>query len=70
MITGEHARPTLAKRQRLIVAALRLAQHEPDQPDDEQRWQDVRYQTKDRVPITRFFNLEFEWIFGQIFRRE
>ena len=37
LVAGEHAGSTLAKRKRLVVAALSLAQHKPNDTDYKQR---------------------------------
>jgi hypothetical protein len=57
LVAGEHAGPALAEGHRLIVGALRLPQHEEDQPDDDQSRQQVGDQAQDGVPITRLFDL-------------
>ena len=50
MLAGEHTRAALAERHRLIVGALRLPEHEVDQPHDEQARQQ---ETQGTEPIAQ-----------------
>ncbi len=51
MIAGEHARPALAKRHRLIVAALRLPKNEVEEADDKDRRQKDADQIEQPTPL-------------------
>ncbi len=60
LIAAEHASPTLAEGHRLVVRALRLPQHEPNQADDQQGRQDVGDQADDRVPVAGLLDVDFD----------
>ncbi len=66
MVAGEHARPGFAERHGGIVAALRLAEDEPEQPGQQQERQDITGKRHDAHPGIGRLNLDLDVIGGKL----